>query len=125
MVQLTDAEITTREVLDWRGVNLLHWHTSSCSQKTRIVLALKGVAWTGRLVSLPEGENTTAWFQGINPRGLVPVLVVDGAVHVESNDILRLIEERYPDPPLIPKTKRRKSGRLSRRKTPSTSISAS
>lgn len=102
MVQLTDDEVTTAEVRDWRGVHLLHWHTSSCSQKTRIVLGLKGVEWTGHLVSLPAAENTSAWFQGVNPRGLVPVLVVDGAVHVESNDILYRIEEMYPDPPLIP-----------------------
>ena len=102
MVQLTDAEVTTREVLDWQDLHLLHWHTSSCSQKLRIALALKGADWTGHLVSLPKAENTTPWFMGINPRGLVPVLVHDGAVHVESNDLLFWLEERYPDPPLIP-----------------------
>jgi glutathione S-transferase len=102
MVQLTADEITTREVLDWQGLHLLHWHTSSCSQKLRIVLALKGVDWTGHLVSLPKAENTSPWFMGINPRGLVPVLVHDGAVHVESNDLLYWLEDRYPHPPLIP-----------------------
>lgn len=102
MVQLTGTEVTTREVLDWQGLHLLHWHTSSCSQKLRIVLGLKGVEWTGHLVDLPKAENTTPWFMGINPRGLVPVLVHDGAVHVESNDLLYWLEERHPDPPLIP-----------------------
>ena len=102
MVQLTDAEVTTRDVREWRGLHLLHWHTSSCSQKLRIVLGLKGVEWTGHLVSLPKGENNTPWFMGINPRGLVPVLVQDGAVHVESNDLLYWLEERYPEPTLIP-----------------------
>lgn len=102
MVQLTEAEVTTREVRGWRGLHLLHWHTSSCSQKTRIALALKGVEWTGHLVDLTQGENTGAWFQGINPRGLVPVAVLDGAVHIESNDILELIEARHPEPRLIP-----------------------
>ena len=102
MVQLTDAEITTREVLSWQGLHILHWHTSSCSQKLRIVLALKSVEWTGHLVNLPKAENTAPWFMGINPRGLVPVLIHDGAVHVESNDLLYWLEERYPDPPLIP-----------------------
>jgi hypothetical protein len=102
MVQLTDAEVTTREVLEWRGLHLLHWHTSSCSQKLRIVLGLKGVDWTGHLVSLPKAENATPWFMGINPRGLVPVLVQDGAVHVESNDLLYWLEARYPKPRLIP-----------------------
>ena len=41
MVELLDDEVTTAEVRAWRGLHLLHWHTSSCSQKTRIVLALK------------------------------------------------------------------------------------
>lgn len=102
MVQLTGAEVTTREVLEWQGLHLLHWHTSSCSQKLRIVLALKGANWTGHLVNLPKAENTTPWFMGVNPRGLVPVLIQDGAVHVESNDLLYWLEERYPAPPLIP-----------------------
>lgn len=43
MVQLTDSEVTTREVRDWQGVRLLHWHTSSCSQKMRIALAVKDI----------------------------------------------------------------------------------
>ena len=63
---------------------------------------MKQAEWTGHLVNLPKGENTSAWFQGINPRGLVPVLVHDGAVHIESNDLLYWLEEHYPAPPLIP-----------------------
>jgi glutathione S-transferase len=102
MVQLADSDILTREVLDWRGLHLLHWRTSTCSQKLRIILNLKGVAWTSHLIDLTKNENLSAHFLGINPRGLVPVLIDDGAVHIESNDILRLIEGRYPNPPLLP-----------------------
>ena len=42
------------------------------------------------------------WFLGINPRGLVPVLVDDGAVHIESNDIIQYLEKKFPTPKLIP-----------------------
>jgi glutathione S-transferase len=42
------------------------------------------------------------WFLGINPRGLVPVLVHDGAVHIESNDIIQYLERTFPEPKLIP-----------------------
>ena len=35
------------------------------------------------------------WFLGINPRGLVPVLVHDGAVHIESNDIIQYLDKKY------------------------------
>jgi glutathione S-transferase len=102
MVRLVENDIQTREVLDWSGIHLLHFPTSSCSQKTRIVLDLKGVPWESHIVNLSEKKNNEAWFLGINPRGLVPVLIHDGAVHIESNDILRYIEERFPDPVLIP-----------------------
>ncbi len=47
MVQLLDSDIRTREVLAWRGVHILHGRMSSCSQKLRIFLNLKGIAWQG------------------------------------------------------------------------------
>jgi ganglioside-induced differentiation-associated protein 1 len=112
MVQLVEADIQTREVLDWRGIHLFHFPTSSCSQKTRIVLELKGVPWESQIVNLSEKKNNDAWFLGINPRGLIPVLVHDGAVHIESNDILMYLEERFPKPELVPGGCEREVARL-------------
>jgi hypothetical protein len=43
VVQLLDSDIKTREVLDWKGVHLIHYMGSSCSQKVRIFLNLKGI----------------------------------------------------------------------------------
>ncbi|WOE75533.1 glutathione S-transferase family protein [Alterisphingorhabdus coralli] len=91
----TDA-ITTREVLGWKGLHLLNNAQSSCSQKIRILLAEKGLPYQSREVDLKKLEHTTPWFLGINPRGVVPVLVDNGDVHIESNDILAYLEERYP-----------------------------
>ena len=102
MPVLKDEDIRTREVLEWKGLHLFHFTGSSCSQKTRIFLRLKGIEWESHQVNLPEGENYTKWYMGINPRGLVPVLVDDGKVVIESNDILTYLEEKYPEPPLIP-----------------------
>lgn len=102
MVQLVDSDIRTREVLGWKGVHVLHAGSSSCSQKLRIFLNLKGIAWESHLVDLGANENFTPWFLGINPRGLVPVLVHDGAVHIESNDIIQYLEKTFPSPALIP-----------------------
>jgi glutathione S-transferase len=53
-------------------------------------------------VDLAAQQNYAPWFLGINPRGLVPVLVHDGAVHIESNDILAYLEGAFPEPRLIP-----------------------
>lgn len=102
MVQLLDQDIKTREVLDWKGIHLLHFAESSCSQKTRIFLNLKGIDWVSHPVNLAKQENYTPWFLGINPRGLVPVLVHDGAVHIESNDILEYLDRTFEVHKLIP-----------------------
>jgi glutathione S-transferase len=101
MVQLLDGDIKTREVLGWKGLHVLHFTGSSCSQKLRIFLNLKGVPWQSHPIDLPGHENFQPWFLGINPRGLVPVLVDDGTVHIESNDIIQYLEKNFPTPKLI------------------------
>ncbi|MEM9459693.1 MAG: glutathione S-transferase family protein [Myxococcota bacterium] len=102
VVQLLREDIQTHEVLDWQGIHLLHYVGSTCSQETRIFLNLKGIEWVSHRVDLARHENYTAWFMGINPRGLVPVLVDDGQVIIESNDILEYLEAKFPAPRLIP-----------------------
>lgn len=105
MVQLIDSDIRTREVLEWEGLNIFHGRMSSCSQKLRIFLNLKGIKWQGHEMDLANSETYTDWFLGINPRGLVPVVVWDGAVHIESNDILAMLDAKFPEPCLIPPDK--------------------
>lgn len=102
MVQLADEDIATREVLSWKGLHLFHFMGSSCSQKTRIFLNLKGIPWESHMLNLGASENFGAYYLGINPRGLVPCLIIDGEGHIESNDIMTLLDERYPEPKLIP-----------------------
>jgi glutathione S-transferase len=102
MVQLIDQDIQTREVLEWKGLHLFHFLASSCSQKTRIVLNLKGIPWKSHPIDLGKSEHFTPWYLGINPRGLVPTLVIDGNVHIESNDIIQLLDQKFPETKLIP-----------------------
>ena len=102
MVKLLSEDILTREVLDWEGLHLFHFWGSSCSQKTRICLNLKDIHWNSHVIDLGKGENYTDYYLGINPRGLVPTLVLDGEVYIESNDIITLIDARFPKHPLIP-----------------------
>ncbi|MBT5110722.1 MAG: glutathione S-transferase family protein [Rhodospirillaceae bacterium] len=102
MVKLADGDIQTREALDYKGLHLFHYSMSSCSQKLRAYLNLKGVAWDSHIVDLSKQEQNDPWFLGINPRGLVPVLIDDGAVHIESNDIIAYLERKFPEPVLIP-----------------------
>jgi glutathione S-transferase len=102
MVKLLDSDIRTREIRDWKGLHLFHFMGSSCSQKTRIFLAEKDAAWESHHVDLAAFENFTEWYLGINPRGLLPTLVHDGEVHIESNDIMRHVDAAFGGPKLFP-----------------------
>jgi len=102
MVKLAREDIRTEEVLDWKGVHLIHFMGSSCSQKTRISLTEMGVDWEGHHCDIGANENFTPWFMGINPRGLVPILVHDGDVHIESNDIIEYVDWTLGDGTLFP-----------------------
>ncbi len=91
-MQLDDAELTNEEIRTWKGVHLLHFDTSSCSQKVRILLNEKDIVWESHHVDLRKRQHATPWFLSINPRGVVPVLVHDGVVHVESTDIMEHVD---------------------------------
>ena len=91
-MRVPPEQITTEEVKSWQGLHLLHFQSSTCSQKVRILLREKGLEWTSHPIDLPRNEHVSEWFLGINSRGVVPVLVHDGEVHVESNDILAYLD---------------------------------
>ena len=101
MTTIPREQIQTKEILEWKGLHLLNFRTSSCSQKLRIYLNLKKIDWTSHSVNLAAGKNYTEWFLGINPRGLIPVLVDNGHVEIESNDILMYLEKKFPQNPLV------------------------
>ena len=94
-MQLDQADIKTREVLEWNGVHLLHFDLSSCSQKVRILMGELGIEYVSHPVNLMRDEQRNDWYLGINPRGLVPVLVHDGDVHIESNDIIGYLDRHF------------------------------
>ena len=67
--------------------------------RARIVLAEKGVEVENVQIDL---ANRPSWLYDKNPSGKVPVLEEDGFVLPESVVIMEYLEERYPDPPLLP-----------------------
>lgn len=87
--------VTTSEVKEWTGLHLLHFQGSTCSQKVRLMLGELELDWNSHPINLIKHQNTTRWFLGINPRGVVPVLVHDGVVHVESNDIITYLDTTF------------------------------
>ncbi|RZO98457.1 MAG: glutathione S-transferase [Gammaproteobacteria bacterium] len=101
-MQLDPSDIKTKEVFNWKGYHLLHFYGSACSQKLRIFLSLKKIKWKSHQINLQKQEQFDDWFLGINPRGLVPTLVYNGNVYIESNDIMFFIESINTNINLIP-----------------------
>jgi glutathione S-transferase len=84
-------------------VTLHHFPPSLCSQKVRLVLAEKGVPHEQRVVDIgPAMENYEPWYARLNPRMVVPTLVHDGQVVVDSARIVRYIDAHFDGPDLVP-----------------------
>lgn len=94
-MQLDDRDIKTKEVTEWKGLHLFHFDQSSCSQKVRILLGELSIEFTPHAINLMRGEQRSDWYLGINARGQVPVLVHDGIVHIESNDIIEYLDRQF------------------------------
>lgn len=56
-----------------------------------------GISFTSHPINLMKNEQRSDWYLGINSRGVVPVLVHDGDVHIESNDIIEYLNERFAE----------------------------
>jgi RNA polymerase-associated protein len=67
--------------------------------RVRIVLAEKSVEF--EVVELDLSDRPS-WLYEKNATGRVPVVEEDGWVLPESAVIMEYLEERYPDPPLLP-----------------------
>jgi len=84
-------------------MRLYDYWRSSAAYRVRIALSFKGLAYEQVAVDLRAGAQRTPEFLAINPQGLVPVLEDDGAVLTQSLPILNYLEERYPEPAMLPK----------------------
>lgn len=71
-----------------KGIHLWHAPMSSCSQRVRITLAEIGRHFESHLIDLEKDEHATPEYQRIHPKGLVPALVDDGRLFIESIDII-------------------------------------
>ena len=85
------------------AITLYHDTPSSNSDRVKIALAEKGLSWEGVRVRLANREQKKAEFLQLNPYGKIPVLVEDGKVLFESCIINEYLDEKYPNPPLMPK----------------------
>jgi glutathione S-transferase len=83
-------------------IELYHNDMSTCSQKVRFALAEKGLEWTNRYLNLRGRDHQKAEYLKLNPNAVVPTLVDNGAVIIESTIINEYLDDAYPEPRLRP-----------------------
>jgi len=85
-----------------KALNLYHSANSPNSRRVRIFLAEKGLKPTLIPVDLGAGEQHSEAYRAINPRGVVPALVLeDGTTIGEVPAIMRYLDEAFPETPLL------------------------
>lgn len=86
-------------------ITLYTYFRSSCAYRVRIGLNLKNIVYDSSAVHLLKngGEQNSQAFKKINPLAQVPSLQVDSIIFSQSIAILEYLEEKYPQPSLLPK----------------------
>jgi glutathione S-transferase len=76
---------------------------STCSQKVRICLAEKDLPFEDIKLDLGKGkDHLKPEYLKINPNGVVPTLIDDGSIIVDSSVICEYLDEKYPAVRLTP-----------------------
>ena len=106
------------------GLHLFHFDGAPCAQRVRFALGEKGLArgrearfdadsaianrsepgrWTSRIVSLVRKDHMTSAYALIHPELVVPALVHDGRLYLESLDIIEYLDDTFGGAPLLPR----------------------
>ena len=83
-------------------LTLYHNDMSTCSQKVRLALSEKGQGWEGEHLKLRRGDQQRPEYLALNPNGVVPTLVHDGTVIIESTIINEYVADAFEGAPLKP-----------------------
>jgi glutathione S-transferase len=68
----------------------------------RLVLWEKGIEFVDRPVDSTKREHLSDWYLKLNPNGVVPTLLHDDAVIIDSSVIIEYLDEVFPDHSLTP-----------------------
>lgn len=90
-------------------LTLYHHGSSACAAKVRFALESKNLAWESRYVDILKGEQFSPDFLALNPKAVVPVLLHDEEVFVESTLICEYLEESFPSKPIYPESPRERA----------------
>ncbi len=105
------------------GTHFFGFDGAPCSQRVGFALAEKGIlrgrnapwnsaaakhlqsdpgTYTFRNVSLIKNHNLTPEYAAIQPNMVVPAVVHDGELHIESMEIIEQLDQWWPENPLLP-----------------------
>jgi len=83
---------------------LYTYFRSSCSFRVRIALNLKNIACDYQYINLHPDANQqlSDEYLSVNPQGKIPFFIDDHVRLSQSSAILEYLEEKYPEPVLLP-----------------------
>jgi len=84
-------------------IKLYDFKSSPNCQRVKVVLAEKNLVYDTVPIDLRKQEQKNPEYLKLNPYGKVPVLTDDSTVLYESLIINEYLDEKYPNPPLMPK----------------------
>lgn len=99
-VNLSDIDLGERSS---PMIELYHNDMSVCAQKVRFVLGEKELKWKSNHLNLRAGDQQKPDYVKLNPNAVVPTLVDDGQVIIESTVIAEYLDDAYPQPRLRPR----------------------
>jgi maleylpyruvate isomerase len=85
-------------------IKLYSYFRSSAAYRVRIALNLKSLPYEYLPVHLVKGEQRDERYRALNPQALVPMLVDDRETITQSMAIIEYLDEKVPEPPLLPAT---------------------
>lgn len=84
-------------------MKLYTYFRSQASYRVRIALNLKALKREDIFLHLEKGDQFAANYKAVNPQMVVPTLVDGDTKLFQSLAILEWLEEKYPEPPLLPR----------------------
>ncbi len=117
------------------GLHLFHFDGAPCAQRVRFALGEKGLhrgrevkfddvtptgcqgqdgRWVSRQVSLVTRDHMTNTYAAIHPNMVVPALVHDGSLFLESMDIIIYLDEAFGGTRLVPEAGELQQATMSR-----------
>ena len=82
----------------------LYYSPGSCSFAPHVVLREIGLTFELRKFSTADRSNYSPEYLGVNPKGRIPTLLIDGFRLTENPAILAYLGRRYPEADLYPST---------------------